>query len=580
MVNRYLDIETQGLDARKFVLGMIITEDNREKSFTSSRNMREWIFNDIEIQLRNKKRVYYYAHNHEFDFYGYIGDMVFDKDMKIYTTNPLIACYKSKAWFLDSMAFYRMSLKKVGDIIGLEKMNTPESLINGDDNVSILEIIPYLRRDVLIVKKAMEDFKTQIKGLGFSPRFMISSGQVGMTAFKTYIQKNNLHWDLGYLSENEYGGKKFVFNPTKYDIEIRSAFRGGRVEAFKTGKFDKAWGYDINSQHPYVEINMDFPNLKTEKYISNPTHLSNKVGVSKVSIYSPRKTNLSIAYLPIFWEDKQIYPHDCIMTGVWTNYELNKAVSLGYKINKIFWTVDYETAKNNPLKDYQMEMWKIRKSNPDMKMAIKLLMNSFGMKFAQTNSNKDLIICYRNECTINKEKGFRFKGTYKNKYIMEKTNKDWHPDYYAPIISTYITALARDMLYDCIDENTIYCDTDSIISNKKRTNLNIGDDIGQWKIEHEGVECHVLGEKRYYIGEKIALSGLSSKERDKIMIDEQLTTRVKRMVSYKQAISKGDMNLMGSFEEHDIRIEYGSKKDIEYPKEIVENYYEENKGNF
>lgn len=54
-----------------------------------------------------------------------------------------------------------------------------------------------------------------------------------------------------------------------------------------------------------------------------------------------------------------------------------------------------------------------------------------------------------------------------------------------PYTRAQIVGLANDRIKDLIDENTIYCNTDSIVSLTERPDLEIGDNIGQWKVEHK-----------------------------------------------------------------------------------------------
>lgn len=53
-----------------------------------------------------------------------------------------------------------------------------------------------------------------------------------------------------------------------------------------------------------------------------------------------------------------------------------------------------------------------------------------------------------------------------------------------PYTRAQIVGLANDRIMDLMDENTIYCNTDCIVSLKERPDLELGDNIGQWKVEH------------------------------------------------------------------------------------------------
>ena len=53
-------------------------------------------------------------------------------------------------------------------------------------------------------------------------------------------------------------------------------------------------------------------------------------------------------------------------------------------------------------------------------------------------------------------------------------------------LRAFIVCFANERIKSLMDENTIYCNTDSIVSLVPRDDLEIGTDIGQFKIEHEG----------------------------------------------------------------------------------------------
>lgn len=60
---------------------------------------------------------------------------------------------------------------------------------------------------------------------------------------------------------------------------------------------------------------------------------------------------------------------------------------------------------------------------------------------------------------------------------MQKTN---------PFIRAMIIYRANKLIKDLIDENTLYCNTDSIVCLKPRDEIKIGKEIGDFKVEHEG----------------------------------------------------------------------------------------------
>jgi len=78
-------------------------------------------------------------------------------------------------------------------------------------------------------------------------------------------------------------------------------------------------------------------------------------------------------------------------------------------------------------------------------------------------------------------------------------------------IAAMITSAARVELHKAIDCNTVYVDTDSVHSTKKRTDITIGNELGQFKLEADG-EAVYVGKKLYGLrnkkGSKIRVKGV------------------------------------------------------------------------
>lgn len=60
-----------------------------------------------------------------------------------------------------------------------------------------------------------------------------------------------------------------------------------------------------------------------------------------------------------------------------------------------------------------------------------------------------------------------------------------------PYLRAAVVEYANKSIRSVIDKNTIYCNTDSIVSLEERPDLNIGEYLGQFKIEHQGDFAHV-----------------------------------------------------------------------------------------
>ena len=83
---------------------------------------------------------------------------------------------------------------------------------------------------------------------------------------------------------------------------------------------------------------------------------------------------------------------------------------------------------------------------------------------------------------------------YRKKKIYNDTNK---PNYCNPIISIYITALARNKLYQRlidIENDVFYIDTDSIFTTRT---LNNSTELGELKLEYTADEYYLIKPKFY-----------------------------------------------------------------------------------
>lgn len=59
-----------------------------------------------------------------------------------------------------------------------------------------------------------------------------------------------------------------------------------------------------------------------------------------------------------------------------------------------------------------------------------------------------------------------------------------------PWLRAWIVAGCNEYISSLLDENSLFWNTDSIVSRVPRPDLELGDDIGQWKLEHEGVVAY------------------------------------------------------------------------------------------
>lgn len=554
------------LNAQKFSVACLTTGKGSRFFFEKDELWRT-LDKMVERAKKRNIRIYMYAHNHQYDFCGYAREKYLNGEIKLINISPFIAVYKERLYMLDSMSFYPMSLQLVGDIIGLPKMELSEEI----DNIE--EILPYLKRDTEIVLKAMEGIQDVMNELGFNPRKMTTIGQVALNAYITHAKKNKELWMIA---------REGQIYRTQNQNKLRLAYKGGRNEAFKTGTFENATMLDINSLYPYVMANMKFPDLKSEKIMDKPLEtikldslLSIDVGIAKARVKINRGKD-QFGYLPVRLRGTLVFPKKCDVRGVWTLEELRNARAEGDRIIEVDWAIIYNTLEKNPFKTFIERLYKLKQESEGVKRhVVKMLLNSLYGKFGQKDRYSSLKIVKRSVSDLLDDKKTKFEGTLGEYYIYRDLSNPSQSRYSNPIISLLVTQGGRDLLYKQIrkagTDKLIYVDTDScIIEGKDYKGFNISDEMGAWKIEGEGKECRVLGEKRYYFGDKVKLSGVPRKSITKDLIKEGATVTVKKMHGISDVMHGGRADLMGTFKDVEIKQMEKSKLDIPIPTYIDE----------
>lgn len=567
------------LDARKFVLGCVKTDTGITLFFTDPEEMFQWICKKIEQNKKEKRITYLYAHNTEYDWYAMAQKHLLDKDIKYILFNPFLAIQSEKAYYSDTMSFYRTSLANVGEMLGYPKGKLPETV------KSIEELKEYLERDVEIVLQAILHLKEQLKVFGFSPRKFLTAGQVAMTCFLSFCRKN---YTEKYFTQYNPELKRREVIKTKYPELIREAYRGGDNQAHKIGKFENVTLLDINGLYADNMRKMRFPDLKSENLQRNPNinmfykYIKEQIGVARVVIHTPSTEH---PVLPIRFGEYQIFPSNTKLRGTWTFLELETALQEGYKIEKVEWCIRWnelmvKRKPFNPLKDFIETLYPLEqnaKSSAE-KAPLKLIRNNLSGKWAQYRKNKDVKIVPRWQVMEYREKGYTTKSKYLDKYVVVKETDTYDPSYTNPIISTYITAMGRLRIHEeekkIPVENRLYKDTDSLLFVDNDGSLikrfQIDKELGNWKIEAERQPCKILGEKRYYIGDKVKISGLQSRERTIDVIDKEDKVTIKRMYGIGSAYEWGAWEKVGSFQEIEIEMKAHSKNMLPIPEYVNE----------
>jgi len=469
----------------------------------------------LKSKLKHKTTLYVFAHNFDFDWQvlqgfkkikeilgGEIKRAIFDSNVfyikvqvKGFNGYPTHYCNLE---FISTTNYSSYPLKKIGKILGLEKMEIDFK------NTTKEYLKEYCKRDTEIVLAFVEYLLKFIEehNLGnFQPTIASQS----FTAFRHRFMKHDIYIHA---------------NPTTTRLE-RESYKGGRCEAWFIGKWKggKVYKLDINSMYPFV--------MKTHEY---PVKLIKVLPYCSVSqLKRIMRDYLVIARMKVeVWKpcvgikrEKLIFPVGRFW-GVFTSPEIKLIFRYG-KILEIKEVAIYEKAKI--FEDYVDYFYNLRlkfkeEGNEVMQYFSKIFMNSLYGKFGQRNEYFKKIGKYPNEEWIS----IRY---------YDADNKEWH--YYRIIgnsieekvgyveaensfvaIASFVTAYARCYLWELIEkareENVLYMDTDSLFVTEEGYN-NLKDYLNQkelGKLKLEGVTDNLIifGAKNYIFGDEVKRKGI------------------------------------------------------------------------
>jgi hypothetical protein len=478
--------------------------NNHERVF-SNRNEA------IKYMYKNKRLFqgkYVVATNLQFDLIALFFGTEYWDDLKICwnESNIISAVIKFKdsnkhgyITFIDTLNFNKISVKELGQIIGIPKMEIDKNLFD-KKNLSHAELnlmIEYNLNDGKISQQYMYHLQKTINELGGNIKNTAPSSALDL--FRRKFQKDILIKEEKVLNDK---------NITEF---IHKSYYGGRTENYNIGIYENTFYYDVNSLYPFSMLN-DFP-FPNSVVLGNKTidEINNYMGISEVDIIAP---NINIPFLPYRGKDKTIYPTGNIH-GVYTHALLNEALKLGYKIECVYNQIIYKNVFK-VFQDYVLTLFDIRKKLKSEgnveEQTVKLLLNSLYGKFAQRPSKLYETITTENitaEILLKKMKqGYKInQNPSKTLYILTKESKKY-PKNSFPILSSYVTSYALIEMYKLLKTcNPIYTDTDSIIITKELSNEMVGLNLGQLKLEKSGT-INVQAPKCYAFNKKPTVKGI------------------------------------------------------------------------
>lgn len=439
--------------------------------------------------------------------------------------------------FIDSLNWFKTSLKNLGDSIGIEKLEMPDFKKSWDSQ----EWIDYNKNDVVILKQY---FLNYLKWLRTN-----DMGNFGYTiasqSFNTFRHKF-MHQQI-YIHDNADAIR----------LE-RESYHGARTECFKIGKFYEDIFYlDVNSMYPTVMKYEKYPirligELKTQNLKKLEQKLKQYCIIANVKI----KTDEPV--FSVKQNGKLIFPVGSFDVTLTTN-ELVYALKHDF-IEKINFGYVYEAGYIfEEFVDYIYDKRKIAKqenNNLDANF-LKLILNSlygkFGQQiaiFSEIDNNEE--IEQGSGYYVNTETGQKKKIKYiNNQFFVEKEKEESYNSFCA--IASHVTANSRLLLWKYIKQagldSIYYCDTDSLFVNKTGYDKLLPEcndmDLGKLKLEEKSNYLEIRGLKDYVIGDKERLKGINIKNSVKVSANEYAITiwpKIRSMINRKTLTEYYTMN--------------------------------------
>ena len=476
-----------------FLMGSVYGREGH-KVFWDKDDMKEYLL------TRKFMGTQIFATNLEFDFL-----QLYDKDLEkfklVYNNNLIASIYgekrndRKRRWiFNDTMNFMRTSLAKLGEIVGVEKLDHPSTFEETDlglisrvpENAKERkELVEYNLNDSKITylfAQKMKDFCTS-----HNIKLKLTIGSSGMDFWRRNYQEYPLKREPDNMVMTHFNG----------------SFKGGMTQVFKRGFYDgKLWYYDYRSSYPRVMVDGidgkgSYPDPSSYTHTDKGTTelIENYEGICNCEIKAP------YSYMPYLGnriEGKLIFGYGNF-SGWHTNYELREAMNQGYEITPGEMIYYRNTCK--PFKEAVNYLYKLRKKykheKSEYQAMVKVLMNSglFGKWGTNPNNMQEIIslkniefrngVPYHNQKELKNVRVDEFSDDSFEGFLSVK--KKCKPFKYSfPIWSEYTTALGRDRLLGHIkkhENNVIYCDTDSAIVNKPC--FEEGGELGDWELEHK-----------------------------------------------------------------------------------------------
>lgn len=414
-----------------------------------------------------------------------------------------------KVRFYDLLNHVQASVKKLGEMIGIEKREAD------------YESESYNQRDCEIVFFFVRDYLLPLYGtLGVDAAATLPS--VALRYYKKFHLDND-----------------FAFNPALGRVRnfLKSAYFGGRVELFQSEwvtpeKGRMLFSEDVRSMYPAV-MRDPLPDPDSGRWAKG---WNGETAVVECSLTIPP---FYLAPLPVRVEGMLYYPVGNVK-GVWNSIELQHALDRGATLNRVYRVYRYDRMRAY-LRSFVETIYEKRlavSDQPVLKKLYKIFSNSLYGKFCQGNTRTML-------CPVTEDySGLTVDG------MGFKEIEGPYPDFSNVIWSSWITSLARIKLYGMlqrVENGLCYCDTDSVVYESNQPAFDEGDGLGSVGLEGSFASGYFYAPKFYALFETDDFEGPS-----RIRVKGVQTDMARAFLFHKQVMISKPMRLRESVKRGEI----------------------------
>lgn len=468
------DIETKGLGGA-YIIGGLKTESGEPKYF---RNAADLV---AAFLTRNNRNAEMIIHNADYDLRYILPHLKeYETHISVNGAGRIIHCritHNKDVWYIrDTYALMPEKLAKLSGLAGMPKLDIGlakgvEFDPNNDDHMQ------YLERDIVMLSKAYQGYCNNLYDT-----YQISPARTaGSTAIKAFRR----------TMENPY------FRQRK-DVETiaRAGYYGGLTFLRSVRPIERAVKIDANAMYAASMLKFGVP---VRSGVYTKTEHPKRPG-----IYWCRVTakDVLFTFVPYRTDNSVLWPLGTFET-VLPSITIERARQYGYKIEVIegYYFDSIEPIFDTFVRGCEALEYKEKTRGTGAHIVYKILRNSLYGKFAQRPENKSYMLTSdppKDVFPVVDNMGRFVPDLYQQENSQEYA-------YFMPVWAMWITAGARailtDMVYNLGPENVTYGDTDSLVLTTEalaNSDISIGYNYGQWKIEHTYKVFQALAPKLYY----------------------------------------------------------------------------------